>query len=405
MTMRILQLGKFYPIRGGVEKVMWDQTRGLAGRGIACDMLCAKLPGDGIDPEDQPFHCVRDGVECLHFPDGRTVWCVKAWAKKAATMLSPAMVRWLRKHRGDYDIVHVHHPDPMAALALWLSGFRGKVVLHWHSDILSQRLLLALYKPLQRWLIRRVDVIVGTTPVYLASSPYLRGVQGKCVAVPIGIDPVRFEPAAAEAFRCRFPGKYIILSVGRLVPYKGFAYLIDAMGRLPDNYHLVIGGSGPLRDALTARIRSNGLERRVTMLGFVPFQDLPAWYGACDLFVLSSVMKTEAFGIVQIEAMSCGKPVVATRIPGSGVSWVNQDGVSGVNVPPEDAAALAHAIMKVAGNSAGFGEGARRLFEERYLFDRMIDRVQAVYAGLSAQGASSDAKDVAKLRKNRYICE
>lgn len=377
--MRILQLGKFYPIRGGVEKVMWDLTRGLAGRGVACDMLCAKLPGDGIDPVDRPYHGVVDGVEVLRFPDGRTVWCVKAWAKKAATMLSPAMVRWLRRHRKEYDIVHVHHPDPMAALALWLSGFRGKVVLHWHSDILSQRLLLLLYKPLQSWLVRRADAIVGTTPAYLQASPWLKAVQGKCVAVPIGIEPVRFDPDKAQAFRDRYPGKRIILSVGRLVPYKGFRYLVDALGRLPDAYHLVIGGTGPLRGELEAQIRENGLDGRVTLLGYVPSEDLPSWYGACDLFVLSSVMKTEAFGIVQIEAMSCGKPVVATRIPGSGVAWVNQEGVSGLNVPPEDAVALAEAIRRVADGRERFGADARRLFQERYTFDGMIDGILTVY--------------------------
>ena len=274
---------------------------------------------------------------------------------------------------------HVHHPDPMAALALRLSGFRGKVVLHWHSDILSQRLLLLLYRPLLSWLTRRADVIVGTTPAYLQASPWLEGVQDKCVAVPIGIEPVRFDPDKAQAFRDRYPGKRIILSVGRLVPYKGFRYLVDALGRLPDAYHLVIGGTGPLRDELEAQIRENGLDSRVTLLGYVPSEDLPSWFGACDLFVLSSVMKTEAFGIVLIEAMSCGKPVVATRIPGSGVSWVNQEGVSGLNVSPADAAALAEAIRRVADGRERFGADARSLFEERYTFDGMIDGILAVY--------------------------
>lgn len=380
--MRILQLGKFYPIRGGVEKVMWDLTQGLAGRGVPCDMLCATLPNDGVDPEDRPFHGTEDGVSILRFPDGRTVYCVKAWAKRAATMLSPAMVRWLRRHRKEYDIIHVHHPDPMAALALRLSGFRGKVVLHWHSDILSQRILLECYKPLQRWLIRRADAIVGTTPVYLSSSPYLRNVQEKCTAVPIGIDPVRYDPDSARSLRDRFPGKRIILTVGRLVPYKGLPYLIDAMSLLPDMYHLVIGGDGPLRDELTDRIRSASLEDRISMIGFVSSEDLTSWFGACDVFVLGSVLKTEAFGIVQVEAMSCGKPVIATKIPGSGVSWVNKHGVSGLNVEPRDPKALADAIIEVTERQEHYGAGARRLFEERYHFDLMIDRIQALYASL-----------------------
>ena len=181
--MKVLQLGKFYPIRGGVEKVMWDLTNGLSERGITCDMLCAKLRKDVADAKDSDKY---DGKGIFRLNEYGRVFCVPAWTKKAATMLSPAMVRWLRKHKGEYDIIHVHHPDPMAALALRLSGFRGKVVVHWHSDILSQRFFLALYKPLQRWLIHRTDKIVGTTPVYVASSPYLKDVQDKCTYVPIG---------------------------------------------------------------------------------------------------------------------------------------------------------------------------------------------------------------------------
>ena len=112
--MKVLQLGKFYPIRGGVEKVMWDLTSGLSARGIDCDMLCAELEKD----------------EIIHLNEHGRVICVKAWMKKAATMIAPKMVSWLRKHKDEYDIIHVHHPDPMACLALRLSGYKGRVILH-----------------------------------------------------------------------------------------------------------------------------------------------------------------------------------------------------------------------------------------------------------------------------------
>ena len=192
--MKILQLGKFYPIRGGVEKVMWDLTRGLSGEGIHCDMLCASLHPGKADPQDAQF-LQPDGSFRFN-PNGRA-FCVKAIAKKSATMISPAMVSWLRRNKAQYDIIHIHHPDPMAALALRLSGFKGKVVLHWHSDIVSQKFLLALYRPLQSWLIRRADIIVGTTPAYIKASPWLSGVQQKCTYVPIGIKPITFDQAGA----------------------------------------------------------------------------------------------------------------------------------------------------------------------------------------------------------------
>ncbi len=146
--LKILQLGKFHPIRGGVEKVMLDLTTGLSARGISCDMLCAATRGSYT----------------IRLNDRARIIAVRSLANVKATMMSPAMIVRLRRICRQYDIIHIHHPDPMAALALRLSGFKGKVVLHWHSDILRQRQLLRLIKPLQTWLLKRADVIVTTSP-------------------------------------------------------------------------------------------------------------------------------------------------------------------------------------------------------------------------------------------------
>lgn len=376
--MRILQLGKFYPIRGGVEKVMWILTRGLSAHKVSCDMLCARLRGDKADPADWP---IEEGNDFCFNPHG-TVYCVRALTKKAATMISPAMIKWLKKHKAHYDIIHIHHPDPMAALALWMSGYKGKVVLHWHSDILSQQFLLKLYGPLQNWLVKRADVIVGTTPAYIKASPYLQDVQDKCTYVPIGIQPVVFNQEGVDSIKRRFPGKTILLSIGRLVPYKGFSVLIKAMKYLPEKYHLIIGGMGPLKEELEALIKHEGLGDRVTLEGYIPDSTLPDYYGACSIFVLSSIMKTEAFGIVQIEAMSCGKPVVATMIPGSGVSWVNQDGVSGRNVAIEDPKAMAAAIENIDGNYDEYSHGAKTRFDAMFTEEEMIKSIIKIYETL-----------------------
>ena len=378
--MKVLQLGKFYPIRGGVEKVMWDLTEGLSAAGVTCDMLCAQLRRYGPDERDKDLY-QGDGV--FRFNEFGRVICVPAWAKLAATMISPAMIGWVHRHAKEYDIIHVHHPDPMAALALRLSGYRGKVVLHWHSDIVSQRFFLALYKPLQNWLIRRADRILGTTPVYVASSPYLKDVQDKCGYVPIGIDPIRYDAAHADAIRSRYSGKTLLFSLGRLVPYKGFSYLIDAMSLLPERFHLVLGGKGPLKEALEEQIREKGLQHRVSLhSGYIPDETVFALFGAADIFVLSSIMKTEAFGIVQIEAMSCGTPVVATRIPGSGASWVNEEGVSGLNAEPSDARSLADAILGVEEKERQFSEGAVHRFGKLFSKGKMINKIITTYENL-----------------------
>ena len=364
--MKVLQLGKFYPIRGGVEKVMWDLTCGLSARGIDCDMLCAELEKE----------------EIIHLNEHGRVICVKAWMKKAATMIAPKMISWLKKHKDEYDLIHVHHPDPMACLALRLSGYKGRVILHWHSDILKQKMLLRFYAPLQRWLIRRADRIVGTTPVYLKESPYLQDAQDKTVAVPIGIKPVTFDQKLAAHWKERYPGKKLVVSIGRLVPYKGYGYLIAAAQHLGPEYQILIVGDGPLRESLEEEIRIHGVGDKAKLLGYVEDEEMHALLGACDVFVLSSVMKTEAFGIVQIEAMSLGKPVIATKVPESGVSWVNADGESGLSVPIKDPKALAEAIQRICSNAelhSKFSEGAAARFRNLFTIDRMIEETIKIY--------------------------
>ena len=364
--MKILQLGKFYPVRGGVEKMMESLTEGLSSIGVDCDMLCANLDG-------------RHKLQIISLNKHGRIIVVPTLLKAAGTMIAPKMIGWLHKHRKDYDIIHIHHPDPMAALALRLSGFRGRVILHWHSDIISQRFFLFFYRPLQNWLIRRAEQIVGTTPVYVRESPYLVHVQDKCTAIPIGIEPLHPNPQQVAAIRSRFPDKKIVLSIGRLVPYKGYPYLIEAMTLLPGDYQLVIGGTGPLQEQLEQQIQDKNLQDRVTLTGYIEDAELPSWFGACDCFVLTSTMKTEAFGIVQIEAMSCHKPVVATRIPHSGVAWVNEDGVSGRNVNPGKPEEYAAAIQEITENKQKFGESAYLRFLNCFTRKQMINKILQMY--------------------------
>ena len=365
--MKVLQLGKFYPVRGGVEKVMYDLLVGLSERGIPCDMLCANLEKGKTEIELTPMN---------------RVICTKTLMQKYATMISLQMITTLRRIAPSYDIIHVHHPDPMAALALRLSGYRGKVVLHWHSDIVKQKKLLGLYLPLQKWLIRRANLIVGTTPVYISSSAHLSDVQQKCTYLPIGIDPILQDEEAVARLKDQYRGKRIVFSLGRLVHYKGYKYLIEAARYLDDSYMVLIGGAGILREELQAQIDENGLSGRVKLLDRLPDKDLPAYYGACDVYCLSSIMKTEAFAIVQIEAMSCGKPVVSCDIEGSGVPWVNKDGVSGLVVPPENGKALADAILRITNNNTLYqrlSEGAGQRFEQLFGKERMIDKCLEIY--------------------------
>jgi len=332
-SIKVLQLGKFYPVRGGVEKVMYDLMIGLSEQGVSCDMLCAST-------EDYPA-----GTTIVN-PKAKLI-IVPTLFKLSATKIAPFMITKLRNIANSYDIIHVHHPDPMACLALFLSGYKGKVVLHWHSDILKQKMLLKLYSPLQRWLIKRADRIVGTTPVYVHESDFLKYVKHKLDWIPIGIEPVVGDLKQITKIRNRYPNKKIVLSVGRLVEYKGYEYLIKAAKKFGDDVQLLIGGKGPLLASLEKLVHELGLNDRVEFIGFVSDEMLPSYFEACDVFCLSSIWKTEAFAIVQIEAMSCGKPVVSTDIPGSGVSWVNKHMESGLVVPIQDSDAIATSVRSI----------------------------------------------------------
>lgn len=365
--MKVLQLGKFYPIKGGVEKVMYDLMSGLSERQIHCDMLCASV--------DKHYQEIKRN-------EFSTIFAMPSLTKKFGTMISPKLISRLKKIAPQYDLIHIHHPDPMVAYALYLSGYKGKVVVHWHSDILKQKQLLKIIMPLQRWMLKRADQIVGTTPVYVEESPHLSDYQEKVTYLPIGIKPLAYDEEKAQAIKKEYPGKKIVFSLGRLVEYKGFEYLVDAAQYLPDDYVVLIGGTGPLKNSLTEQISSQKLNNKVVLLGRVNDEDLPSYYGACDLFCLSSIMKTEAFAIVQIEAMSIGKPIVATRIPHSGVAWVNEDGVSGLDVEVKNPKAIADGIRTIVEDPdlyAKLSAGAKKRFNEVFKEEKMIDGCLSIY--------------------------
>ena len=367
----ILQIGKFYPIRGGVEKVMYDLMLGLSKRKIKCDMLCASTENyTGGD---------------IQLNDYARVIVVPTQVKLASTMLAPAMISKLHKIARQYDVIHIHHPDPMACLALFLAGYQGKVVLHWHSDIVKQKKLLMLYKPLQNWLINRADIIVGTTPTYVQESPFLQKVQHKVTYIPIGVEPLMPNESLSNALRKRYIGKKIVFALGRLVEYKGYRYLIEAMKLLEDDYHLIIGGKGPLKEELLALISNLKINKRVELINYIPDEEVPSYYDLCDVFCLSSTQKTEAFAIVQIEAMSLGKPIVSTHIEGSGVSWVNADQISGYVVEKENPTALASAIRLVMENNDTYqrlSTGAKTRYDTLFTDQSMIDKTLNVYNGI-----------------------
>jgi len=272
----------------------------------------------------------------------------------------------------------------MTALALRLVNPQCPIVVHWHSDIVKQKMLYKFVKPLESWLLKRADAVIATSENYLNSSICLAPYRNKVEIAPIGI-PAELgavDMQAVEAIKSRYNHRKIVFALGRHVYYKGFENLIDAAKLLDDSHVIVIGGIGELTQKYEQQIKANGLENKVILRGRISTKELPNYYLAAELFCLPSVHRSEAFGVVLIEALKFGLPVVATDIPGSGVNWVSADSVTGFNVPINDAAALALAISKITSDPllrAQFAENAQKRFYELFTADKMVEKVEALY--------------------------
>jgi glycosyltransferase involved in cell wall biosynthesis len=370
---RCLQLTKFYPpVAGGMETTVRDIAEGLTAEQWKVEVLCANTEAATVS-------------EAGNIPVTR----VGAFAEVASTSLTPGLFSQLRRLQRRQDIIHVHLPNPMANLALLLARPSAKIAVHWHSDIVKQKRLLALYAPLQSWLLKRADVIFATSPPYAESSPWLQPHMDKVRFVPscirdpdVSVDTVARNRLAAE-IRARYPSKKIVFALGRMTYYKGFDVLVDAAKYLDDNTVILLGGKGELLEELKQRANDSGVNEKIIFLGRVLDDELPGYYDAAHVFCLPSLMRSEAFGLVMVEAMSYRRPVVATRIPGSGVTWVNVHGETGLNAIPGDPQDLARTIKEVLDNperAKALGEAGRRRFERHFTIDKMIDAITRSFA-------------------------
>ena len=297
----------------------------------------------------------------------------------AGAPVCPTMAWKIR--RTPADIVHVHLPNPAGIIATLASGTQSRVIATWHSDVVRQRRLARVFEPIQRRFLRRCAAIIATSPDYVESSETLSAIRERCHVVPYGIDVAQYRHAdesAVRNIRARF-GDRIVLAVGRLVYYKGFENLVRAAAQI--DAKLLIVGDGPLRQQLLSEARALGVADRIVMLGEMQPAEVIPYYHAADLFVLPSIARSEAFGIVQLEAMASGRPVVNTQIA-SGVPFVSRDGETGFTVPPGDRDALARAINRLLDDRdlrAKLGHDARRRVESDFSLDAMVRRTRDIY--------------------------
>jgi rhamnosyl/mannosyltransferase len=367
--MRVLHVYKDYPpVLGGIEGHLQLLAEGQAARGLEVTVLVT-------GPDRRTVVELVQGVRLV-----RTATLLRA----GSTPFGLDFFAWLR--RLEAEIIHLHFPYPPAELGHLLLVRRGRLVITYHSDIVRQRILLRLYLPFLRRILARADRIITTSPNYARSSPYLQAVLHKCEVIPLGIRVEGFLNADLQQvrhIRAQY-GAPLLLFVGRLRYYKGLDYLLRAMRDAPGA--LLVIGSGPMEAEWRRVSLTSGLAGRVHFLGDVSNERLPDFYHAADLFVLPSSQRSEAYGIVQLEAMAAGLPVIATELE-TGTSFVNVDGVTGLVVPPRNSTALAAAIMDLVNDPARrrrMGEAGRRRSEQDFSHQAMVDKTIDLYRKLTA---------------------
>jgi len=328
--MKILHIYKdYYPVMGGIENYVKTLAEFQKGEGHDVTVLATS----------------PSGKTTLEMINGVRVIKSARIAKISSTPLSLSLFKWIR--RLDADITHLHFPYPLGEFAHLFLGRSSHTVITYHSDIVKQKLTLLLYIPFLRWIMRKADCVLATSPQYIETSPYLRAVKDKCVVVPLGTDISRFQrpdKRMSSAIRKENGNSFILLFVGRLRYFKGLRYLVEAMKSV--DAKLLVIGTGPEEKALKEMVVRDKLDGKAIFLGDVSDEYLPAYYDACDVFVLPSSHRSEAFGTVLIEAMASGKPVISSEL-GTGTSFVNIHGLTGLVVPPKDPAALAGAIKRL----------------------------------------------------------
>src|SRR5258708_5946754 len=345
--MKVLHASKFYPpYHGGMETIVGDLCDGTA-RDWDVQVAVA-------NDRAQTTRERRHGVNVVR---------AASYGSAASVPLCPSLPWCIWTHAA--DCVILHEPNPIAGTALWLRTPAPRFVVWHHSDLVRPWWAPATYGQIQRALYRRADCVIVSSPALARDSALVQCARRVSV-IPFGVDVERYrrtdpeQTARVERLRRQFARRPLLLFVGRLVYYKGVHILIEAASRWPGSIAIV--GEGPLEAELRADVVRRGLQERVVFAGRVSDDDLPAYYQACDAFVLPSIARTEAFGVVQIEAMAAGRPVVSTNLP-TGVPWVNRDGVSGLVVAPDNADALGAALAELGQDEAlraRLADGARR---------------------------------------------
>lgn len=375
MPMKILHISKYYyPYIGGVENI--------------CKYLVERMP-----QHKTSVVCFSDSKEdSVDDVNGHTIYRAGSFANIARQSLSMSYGKVLKAalEMEQPDVIQYHWANPFPAVFLrMMISKETKLVVHWHMDIIRQKYLYWVVKPWEKWLVRRADRIVVTSPQYREGSKPLQKVKHKVSIVPNCIEEDKLilrdgDEVLIAAIKAKYGHKPIIFFMGRHIQYKGLPHLINAERHMTTDAVIVIGGSGPLTEELKSKARYSN---RIFFTGRLSEDELRCHLYAASVFAFPSITKNEAFGVALAEAMYCYTPAVTFTIEGSGVNWVNLNGVTGIEVPQGDEMDMqyANAIDKLITDQTlnqEYSENAHKRVVENFMTKHMISAMEGVYQEL-----------------------
>lgn len=371
-------IDKTYPV-GGVSQVVYYLSKELTQMGNDITIITTKSP-----QHKDLSETYLENINIRRVPIDIRVF--------SSSFIAPRMYKCLNPD--DYDVIHAHTPVPLIAeiAALRNLGRKCPFVLSYQNDVIKGGFLGSIASVVYGWTFGRLllghsDVIIPSTKSYAMKSKPLARYKNKITVVPNGVDVERFHP---DIDGSQIRGKYlldenskVILFVGRLDIYKGCDYLLKALAiacKKSPQFCLIVVGTGPEESKLKELAKGLVINSNVIFAGFISDEKLPYYYAACDVFVLPSVSPFEGFGLVQLEAMACGKPVVTTTIPGP--SEVDAEEVATIHVPPRNIEALADAISRLLNDKAlakKMGDNGKRLVAEKYTWSKIAIDLLEIY--------------------------
>lgn len=369
--MKILHLGKFYsPAKGGIESTSKYIVEYLSNHEHR--VLCF----------NNKFKTQYDFINGIPVNRASTLAVIKSQPISFSYLL--LLKRMI--HEFEPDIIHFHYPNPLVAVYLLMVIPRNiKLVVQWHSDIVAQKSLHKIVKPIEKRLTARADAIITTSPQYGPASEILKPWSQKISVIASAIKKNNFEydeitKEKVKKLKLQYPNK-IVFFIGRHVEYKGIRYLLDSLPQIKTPCHILIAGNGPLTEKLKSEYKNNN----IVWLGKIADEDVKSYLYASDVFTFPSITRNEAFGLVLAEAMYCKLPAVTFTIEGSGVNWVSLNNITGIEVPNSDAREFGIAVEKLLSDNSlriELGNNARKRVEDNFLMSVVGPQYDKLYNNL-----------------------